>query len=492
MTKYLKKFTGVARHCPKPLNHYFIKDTTLDPTSSERVVSSQVSELVAVGGTLRYPVPAVVLRQAFKLGDEELKDAAERSAGSVEFVGETGAHLKFRNHSMGSPSNEFVHATLYEMLNFIESRSATKVGLEQCRNALSLFLLLEVSIRRQIAERMFDVLDKPVKSLGDKPLVVQVAEACIEAVSHHSRSRPEAECEARARICGLSWAYQRLGMLDRAADEAHKSLKLAQFLNSKINLAFCKKCTGRLARLRAEATEGDRNARTRYFQQSVDALKEAAAAFSEHENFGPDHAEVGDCFSLLGRTSLAKGDVAAAEKYVELAADRLTERSSKDYLDLQILRGEVAVERGDYAASHAFFREVLETQQNGDYQRSEIVARAFVERARLLVRLGETERAAADYERAATIWNQFGEWESAGKAQWEAFAAKPQFPRTIRRILEEEPSFAVRAAAIRRYVEGAGGSRSKVLSRRNRPDETIVRRCLRLAREDQALLRRHD
>ena len=29
LTKFLKKFTGVARLCPKPLNHYFIRDTTI-------------------------------------------------------------------------------------------------------------------------------------------------------------------------------------------------------------------------------------------------------------------------------------------------------------------------------------------------------------------------------------------------------------------------------------------------------------------------------
>lgn len=465
---------------------------SIDPNGFERVVSSRVTELVAVGGSLRYPVPAVVLQRVFELGDEGLKGVAERSAGSVELVGETGDHVRFRNDSMGSPSSEFVQATLYEILNFIESNSATKAGMEQCRNALSLFRLLEVSGRWLIAERMFDVLDKSVKSLGDKQLVIQVADACIDAVSHESRSPAEAECEARARICGLSWAYQRMGMLDRAADEADKSRKLAQLLYMKTSLAFCMKCTGRLARLRAEATEGNRDARNRLFQASVDALTEAADAFSDHEDFGPDDAEVGDCYSLLGRTYLAWGDARAAKEYVELASDSLTERSSKDYLDLQILHGELAVEQGDHAAAHAFFREVLGTQQNGDYQRSEIVARAFVERAKLFVRSGKLKEAAADYERAESIWNQYDERELAGKAQWEALVAKHQFPRSICRILEEEPSFAVRAAACRRYFEGAEGSRSRVLSRRHRPDVQVMRRCLKLAREDQALRRRQD
>lgn len=464
----------------------------IDVNDAERVASSRLTELVAVGASLRDPAPAVIFQRSFKIGEVELKEVAEQSAGSVEFVEDTSDLVRFRNDSMGSPSDKFVQPTLYEMLNFIEENSVTKAGMEQCRNALSLFRMLDESGQRLMAERMFDVLDKPVKSIGDKQLVIQVAEACIQAVSHKSRSPAEAQCEARARICGLSWAYQRMGMLDRAADEADKSQELARFLNSKTNLAFCMKCTGRLARLRAEATENDRSTRNKLFRESITALREAVDEFSHHENFGLDHAEIGDCYSLLGRTYLSRGDIKAAKKNVELASNILTEKSSKDYLDLQILQGEIAVEQGDHVAAHTFFREVLGTQQNGDYQRSEIVARAFVERAKLYIRSGKGEEAAADYARAANIWNQYGEQELSGKAQYEAVAAKHQLPRSIRRILEEESSFAVRAAACRRYFEGGLDSRPRVLSKRSRPDAQVMRTCLRLAREDQALRRRQD
>ena len=71
-------------------------------------------------------------------------------------------------------------------------------------------------------------LGQAYEGLGDKQLVVEAAIACVEATTHDSRSLREAECEARARICGLSWAYQRMGRLDLAADEAEKSLVLSK------------------------------------------------------------------------------------------------------------------------------------------------------------------------------------------------------------------------------------------------------------------------
>ena len=438
----------------------------IDPDSIKQVRSSGVTDLVRIGTSLPDPVPAVVLKRAFGVGHGELEDVAARSAGSVRLDGEAGDYVRFLGEPTGPPGGEPAQSTLYELLNFIESRSATRAGMEQCRNALALFRLLDVTGKMLIAERTFDVLDKPVKSLGNKRLVIEVAEACIEAVSHGSRSRSEAECEARARICGLSWAYQRMGMLDRAAEEADKSLELARLRHSKTNLAFGMKCNGRLARLRAEATE-DRDERNRLFEESEKGLQQAAVAFSDHADFGPDHGEVGDCYSLLGRTSLSKGDVKAAQKWVELASERLGERSSKDYLDLLILQGELAVRRGEYAAAYAFFREVLGSRQDGDYQRSEILARAFMERARLYVRLGEVAKGKEDYERAASIWDRYGERESAGKARWEAFAAKHRLSRPILRIWEGEPSFAIRAAASRRYEEGIEGTPTGPLTRIN-------------------------
>ncbi|MGH8490852.1 MAG: hypothetical protein ACREXS_18815, partial [Gammaproteobacteria bacterium] len=61
--------------------------------------------------------------------------------------------------------------------------------------------------QRLLASCLFDVLDRPMKALGAKKLVEDVATVCIKATCHKDRTREEAECEARARICGLSLTY---------------------------------------------------------------------------------------------------------------------------------------------------------------------------------------------------------------------------------------------------------------------------------------------
>ena len=116
---------------------------------------------------------------------------------------------------------------LYDLLNFIEENSRQSQGISECRKAYNLFSALEPHIQRLMAPRLFGVLDRPMKALGDKRLVLEVANKCIEVTDHPSRTPEEAECEARARICGTSWAYQRLGNLGRAADEAKRSMELS-------------------------------------------------------------------------------------------------------------------------------------------------------------------------------------------------------------------------------------------------------------------------
>ena len=136
------------------------------PNRSSDVGASRLAELLRIGASLPKPVPVAVLRHVFEIGIGELEDVAGRSAGTVRMEGETGDYVTFSEGPTGSPDREHALSTLYELLNFIESRSTTRPGMEQCRNALALFRLLDVTGKRLIAEHMFDVLDKPVKSLG--------------------------------------------------------------------------------------------------------------------------------------------------------------------------------------------------------------------------------------------------------------------------------------------------------------------------------------
>ncbi len=328
---------------------------------------------------------------------------------------------------------------LYDLLNFIEENSRQSQGISKCRKAHHLFSALEPHIQRLMAPRLFNVLDRPMKALGDKRLVLEVAEKCIEVTDHPSRTPEEAECEARARICGTSWVYQRLGNLGRAADEAQLSLELSARTDSPAkNLAFCHKCNGRLARLRAEETD-DREVRGRFLQESVDELSTAIDLFSRHEEFGPEDPEVGDCHSLLARTFLFAGDVAEAEKHVEKASGLLADDESKDYFDLQIVIGDIAVHRRDWGAAHTRYTAVIDRGSGQDYQMSEIVARACMQRGKIYARKNDKEKAASDFTKAAAIWERYKEKLPAAEARWEAAFVTHDFPRPVSRLLEPEP-----------------------------------------------------
>ena len=463
----------------------------ISPDASPPVAASNLTDLLSVGSILADPIPATVLQRSLQIDRDSLEDLLVKTPDSVRVMETDHDYITFCQDNGTPPTSDLVRSTLYEILIFIEAKSRERAGAKQCRNALALFLTLPMGDRRLLADRLFAVLDKPMKALGDKQLVIEAANACVEATTHESRSPREAECEARARICGLSWAYQRMGRLDLAADEAEKSLVLSQHLNLRTNLAFCMKCMGRLERMRAESEGDEATSRTRY-QRSTTLLKDAIETFSRHEDFGPGHPEIGDCFSLLGRTYLAMGSIELVSRCVEQASELLIDKSSKDFLDLAILKAELAAVSGATADAFSRYREVLGGSRDEDYQRSEIVARALLSRARLYVRLGLASKAKLDFQGAAEIWETYRESEFAGQARWEDYRARQRFSKPIVRLLEGESSFAVRAEACRRYVEGAELGQKSVLSRRHRHDSNIMARCLKAAREAHALRRQQD
>ena len=90
------------------------------------------------------------------------------------------------------------------------------------------FERLPEELKRRWAPDLFDTLDRPMKYLGDKQLVLDVADACIECCSGVDLDDKTAECQARARICGKSWAYQRMGNLGLAEQEAQESVRISE------------------------------------------------------------------------------------------------------------------------------------------------------------------------------------------------------------------------------------------------------------------------
>ena len=106
----------------------------------------------------------------------------------------------------------------------------------------------------------------------------------------------------------------RINRLDEADAYAIKSLEIGENINWLRNTAFCKKCLGRLRRIQAECSP-KKSTKASLLKESQEFLLEAIRLFASNvAEYGPKHPEVGDCYSLLGRTFLAMGNVTDAKR----------------------------------------------------------------------------------------------------------------------------------------------------------------------------------
>ena len=353
-----------------------------------------------------------------------------------------------------------------------------------CREAFDLYTQLPEELQRRWAPALFDTLDRPMKYLGDKDLVLEVANACIACCSGADLDETTAECEARARICGTSWVYQRTGKLGWAEEEAQKSVQISEGLGSNKNLAFCKKCLGRLKRLRGEA-EANITVKRVLFEESVASLEDAISAFSSLGDHGPDDPEVGDCYSLLGRTHLSAGDIRSARECATKARQRI-DGESKDYLDLRILEGDIWSATGEHAKALEPFEEVVDLTSEQDYQVSEIVARAHLQRAKTLMRMRRRADAETAFAQAQRIWEHYEEDNFAAEAEWGGVLASGKLARRTIRLLEAEEPL-VRCGAVRLYKERQSNRSRRVVAQRTGADDTVWRNLVRETKRLQAL-----
>ena len=366
------------------------------------------------------------------------------------------------NHPGLSESTENVIKSLGKILNDI---SLGESEVSTCREAFDLFKLIPEELKKKYAPDLFDTLDKPMKSLGDKNLVLAVAKECI-ACCHNAGSFETAECEGRARICGTSWVYQRTGRLDLAAHEAQKSLEISKKIESNKNIAFCNKCLGRLQRKRAE-TKKNITIKQEFFKESEAYLKKAISNFKNLPRYGDYSSEVGDCYSLLGRTYLSMGEIHLANEYAAKAR-QLIDGTSKDYLDLCILEGDIKEASKNHEEALEAFEEVINLTFKQDYQVSEIVARAYYQKGKTLMKMNKKENAAIAFGEAQKIWEHYEESDLAYKAEWNGIIAKGILiaERNIRLLEKEEPS--VRCEVVRLYEERRSNrSRGSIAQRRD-------------------------
>jgi tetratricopeptide (TPR) repeat protein len=430
-------------------------------------------------------VPAAAVAQTFSISAEDLAEqlAPLRDKGIVSAQGGLWTMRPLPSQITVSDGPNLWGRLLEALLAYIQAHKNEKAGRKQVLNAVEIARRCSTYCQPQVAQ-VFRVLDKLLKRRGDKHLVLEVADLSIGAARRPGqvRSQEVVRGEAVALICGRSWVYQRIGRLSEAQSIAQQSLEMGESIGWDRNTAYCMKCIGRLYRMQAEA-EADKQAKAALLAKSTASLLDAIHKFSESEEFGPDSPEVGDCNSLLGRSYLVSKDLRKAADSIKKASELITDHTSKDFLDLLILRGDIAVAKGDRELADSEYRDALSWSQDGGAEVTEMLARANF-------KCGLNERAMgkkpiAAMRKAAEIWHQLGEDEAAAEAEWNEILLIEELPANTIQILERQ-KFAVRVAAVRshwRLLEGAHKSRA----RRSDPSEQYWNQRIKEAREQVAL-----
>jgi tetratricopeptide (TPR) repeat protein len=293
-------------------------------------------------------------------------------------------------------------------------------------------------------------IEKRLKDLGDKRLVLRLADISIHAAG---RVVPQTEETARSRahamVCGFSWSYQRLGKLDLALTHAKDSLDLGQKIGWVRNTAFCEKCTGRLLRLQAELS-ADEQVRTTRLAESAERLGKATTAFQDDVELplGKRLEERGDCQSLLGRTLLVAGKIDDATQAAERASTLLDQTHGKAYVDLQILRADLSLARGEPDDAEAYAGAARDALGDMGADAGELRGRLQMTMGRISRRRGPPGEADRHFAAAEKTGQQLGDTILVAEAQWARLA--PTVDETARKTLRSEPT-AVRVRAIELY-----------------------------------------
>ncbi len=331
---------------------------------------------------------------------------------------------------------------------------------------------------------LFVIVDKLIKRKGDKRLVLRAAELSIAGARRAPlRTDAEAQAEARSLVCGRAWVYQRIGRLKEAGIAIEEAARLARDIGSPEILAFCKKCLARVRRLEAEETSEDGHRRA-LLKESDDLLRHAIDCFEGLPSFGPDHPEVGDCFSLLARTQFEAGDIAAAQSSCQRAVKLLTDESTKEWADFQILVGDIAANT-DKRAALAYYDAVIDREDRDDATYSELRARAHFRRGIARKKLGEIAKAVADFKLARSIWKGLHD-PLANKAEWaELWATDTVEPRMMKAL--ERERFAVRVKAVQIHQKKLDSRRGTFVARRSDLPTAYLEQLKNEAREAVAV-----
>jgi len=380
---------------------------------------------------------------------------------------------------------EYFAKALNSLLRYIENHQKEESGFRQVWNAITLARKCETTHPNVVAP-VFLVLDSLLKRIGDKHLVLDVAEMSVCAARRADRGRDEADAEARALICGVSWVYQRLpGHLREAKYAYERGRELASIFDLKESLAFSAKCLGRLHRIMAEENENKEQA-NEDLRLSIERLKEAVGLFSALENHGPGSNDVGDCLSLLARTYMVDGQYEIAKHTARKAYRILSAGSvSKEYIDLLILMGELEQHANPVGALR-YFDDALNVKTALDIAEREMHARAYFRRALLRNRLGDYSTAMADMKAAFEIWQKLAEAELAAEAEWHILVWQELITEDDISHLEEWRA-THRVLAVARHLHAETSQPANLLARRAKRDRKYWQSLIKEAEREDAL-----
>lgn len=432
------------------------------------------------------PVPSTVLAEAAGCAPAHLEtqlqsfieEGVVRLQGDAYFLTPRPARLSHPDEAA------YLATTLSALAQYVARVRLPKAAQPHIRNVR---LLAEacLRLRPEAVVQLFSLLDKTLKDLGDRHEVLEIANLSIAASrAIPGRSADIADAEARALICGVCWVYQRINRVHEARAAAQRSLQLAKGVGLPLTAAFASKCMGRLSRIEAEL-QGPGTDRDSRLAESIELLNAAVRQFSQLEGFGPEDAEVGDCYSLLGRTYLVRGDLGTAGTYVKQAYRRLAE-GTKDYLDLLILEAELKAKSREEENAATIYDEAVTAAEQAFPQQSEMLARALFARGLNLLTLAREPEALSSFQRAQRIWEGLGEEYLADGAEWQAVCLEAGLSSEVIATLAAEP-IGVRVRSARIHLQRSMAVSERTLHRRSEQSQAYWREILQRARRDAAL-----
>lgn len=465
---------------------------------NERVVISQPLDMPpSPAVTLDVPdgtVPPLNASFTENTSDRQVADAKQLLGPEARVVDTDEVHVS-SNPEVNMNRHVGLEGAKAELFQLLEDLQSSAIETERRPKVLKVVDLASecLDTHPELVARVFTVVDEDLKSLGDKRRVLKVADLALKAVGELRQHLAPAHLsdeyfryEAHAYICGLTWVYQRRDRLDDALATVKHGQDIARAISDAEALAHAAKAKGRIHRLLAENAQGEE--RQRMFRQSERDLQDAIALFPQiYREGNPErNRQVGDCFSLLGRTYLSamRSSLDIDEAILE-ASRHLAPGANKPYIDLCILQGDVAITRHEYERARKHYEEALALLRFDGLIDSEMAGRTYHGLARYWEAKQQRKNAAQMFRQEADIYARLHEGELSARAEWEAALREDRVPRWMPDLVRDE-RYAVKRDALSIYLADQArydrSSVSRPIRYRAEPSQPMKNEILHRAR----------